>query len=87
VWLARRFRIDRQRRPRSLALRLPASLACTLIKQVADTAAAAAITGVGRGPFSFVAVYMSFLTYWVIVGGIAGLCSLQSCNLPSCNLI
>ena len=68
VWLARRFRVDGQRWPGSLAVHLPASLAATVVKQIADTAAAAAITGVPRGPFSFIAIEMAFLIYWVIVG-------------------
>jgi hypothetical protein len=68
VWVARRFRIDRQRWPRSLLIHLPASLVCTVVKQIADAAAAAAITGIARGPFSFIVIEMAFLTYWVIVG-------------------
>jgi hypothetical protein len=66
VWLARRFRIDRQRWPRSLLVHVPASLVCTVIKQIADAAAAAAIPGVLRGPFSFIVIEMAFLTYQAI---------------------
>jgi two-component system, LytTR family, sensor kinase len=68
AWLAHRFRVDRRRFVASLAVHLPASLAFTVAKQVADTLSAAAITGITRGPASFVKVYVTLLTYWAIVG-------------------
>jgi two-component system, LytTR family, sensor kinase len=68
VWLARRFRLDRHHWVGSLAVHAPASLVCTVAKQIADTVAASIITGVARGPFSFIAINMAFLTYWLIVG-------------------
>jgi len=68
VWLARRFRLDRRHWPGSLAVHVPASVVCTIAKQIADTVAASTITGIARGPFSFITINMAFLTYWVIVG-------------------
>jgi signal transduction histidine kinase len=68
VWLARRFRLDRRGWLGSLAVHIPASVVCTVAKQIADTLAASTITGVARGPFSFITINMAFLTYWVIVG-------------------
>lgn len=68
VWLARRFRIGRRRWLRSLAVHLPASLAGTFVKLLAETMLAATITGFQRGPSSFLKVYVAFLTYWGIVG-------------------
>jgi two-component system, LytTR family, sensor kinase len=68
VGLARRFRFDRRRWPGALAVHVPVSLVCTVAKQIADRVAASAITGIARGPFSFIAINMSFLTYWLIVG-------------------
>ena len=67
VWLARRFRVDRQRWARSLAVHLPLSIVFTVAKQIADMGSATAITGISRGPTSFMKVYVSFLTYWAIV--------------------
>ena len=68
VWLAGRFRVDRRHWPGALAIHAPASLACTVAKQVADTIAASMITGIARGPFSFLTINVAFLTYWLIVG-------------------
>ena len=68
AWLARRFRIDRSRWIGSLAVHLPASVLFTVAKQAADVLSATAISGVARGPFSFMKVHVSFLTYWAILG-------------------
>ena len=40
----------------------------TVAKQLADTFSASAITGITRGPTTFMKVHVSFLTYWAIVG-------------------
>jgi len=68
VWLARRFRLNRRSWPGSLTIHIPASLVCTVVKQLADTFDAAVITGVTRAPTPFMKVYVTFLTYWAIVG-------------------
>lgn len=68
VWLARRCRIDRRHWLGSLTVHIPVSLLCTVAKQLADTFSAMAITGVTRGPTMFMKIYVSFLTYWAIVG-------------------
>jgi two-component system LytT family sensor kinase len=68
IWLARRFRLDRRYWAASLLVHIPVSLLCTVGKQLADTFSAMAITGVARGPTTFMKVHVSFLTYWAIVG-------------------
>jgi signal transduction histidine kinase len=68
VWLARRFRISRRHWAGSLTIHIPASLICTVAKQLADTFCAMAITGTTRGPTTFMKIYVTFLTYWAIVG-------------------
>jgi sensor histidine kinase YesM len=68
VWLARRFRINRRQWPGAMAVHLPVSLVCTMAKQAADTFSAMAITGISRGPTTFMKIHVSFLTYWAIVG-------------------
>jgi two-component system LytT family sensor kinase len=68
VWLARRFRIDRRHWAGSLMVHIPVSLTCTVAKQLADTFSAIAITGIARGPTTFMKIHVSFLTYWAIVG-------------------
>lgn len=68
IWLARRFRIDRGHWAGSLMVLIPVSLICTVAKQLADTFSAMAITGIARGPTTFMKIHVSFLTYWAIVG-------------------
>ncbi len=68
VWLARRFRIDREHWAGSLTVHLPISLVCTAGKQFADRLSAAAITGIARGPTTFMKIHVSFLTYWALTG-------------------
>ena len=68
VWLARRFRINRRHWAGSLAVHIPVGLVCTVAKQLADTFSATAITGISRGPTTFMKIHVSFLTYWAIVG-------------------
>jgi two-component system, LytTR family, sensor kinase len=68
VWLARRFRIGRARWAAPLAMHVPVSLACAVLKQPIDALSAGAITGIVRGPFSFLKVHITLLTYWAIVG-------------------
>jgi two-component system LytT family sensor kinase len=68
VWLARRFRLNRRHWAGSLPIHVPASLICTVAKQLADTFCAMAITGTTRGPTTFMKIYVTFLTYWAIVG-------------------
>jgi two-component system, LytTR family, sensor kinase len=68
VWLARRFRIGRARWAAPLAMHVPVSIACAILKQPIDALSASAITGTVRGPFSFLKVHITWLTYWAIVG-------------------
>lgn len=68
VWLARRFRIERRRWAAPLAVHVPVSLLCTMLKQPIDALSAGALTGTVRGPFSFLKINITLLTYWAIVG-------------------
>ncbi len=68
VWLARRFRLEPGKWAISQAMHVPMSLLFAVVKQFADTFVAMAITGISRVPTSFMKIYVSFLTYWGIVG-------------------
>jgi two-component system, LytTR family, sensor kinase len=68
LWLGRRFRFGRRRWPAALGIHLPVSLVLTVGKVMADAALAAALTGAGRAPFTLLKVYVTFLTYWSLLG-------------------
>jgi len=68
VWLARRVRIERRRWAAPLVVHVLVSVVLTVVKQPIDAISAAAITGVVRGPFSFLKIYVTLITYWAIVG-------------------
>jgi len=68
LWLGRRVPLDRKRWARAAAVHVPMSLVLTLAKGGADGVLAVALTGVTRAPFTFLKIYVMFLTYWAILG-------------------
>jgi hypothetical protein len=68
LWLGRRFRFGRRRWLLALAVHLPASLVLTVAKIIADGTVAAAVTNATRMPFSLLKLYLTFLTYWAVLG-------------------
>jgi LytS/YehU family sensor histidine kinase len=68
VWLGARVPLARGTWRRGLAVHVPLSLVVTIAKLVADVQIARAITGVMRAPSNPLALYITFGTYWAILG-------------------
>jgi two-component system, LytTR family, sensor kinase len=65
--LAARVPVSRARLPRALAVHVPASLALSAIKLIAETWIVRAILGGGRLAGGINKLYLAVLTYWAIV--------------------
>jgi hypothetical protein len=71
AWLCARFPFSRARWGVPLAVHVPAGIALGGLKLFLDAMLTALIVGTGRpGPFSFLKIHLTQLTYWGIVAAI-----------------
>ena len=71
AWLCARFPFSRARWGVPLAVHVPAGIALGGLKLFLDAMLTALIVGTGRpGPFSFLKIHLTLLTYWGIVAAI-----------------
>jgi two-component system, LytTR family, sensor kinase len=67
VRLTERVSFSRERWPLALAVHVPASIAVGAAKIVVESFLISQLLGSGRGPFSFLKIHLTLLTYWSIV--------------------
>src|SRR6185503_12584710 len=73
LWLGRKAPLRRATLLRAFIVHVPASIVIATLKMPLQEALGAVVAGVSRSPASFLKIYVTLFTYWVILGVSAAL--------------